>query len=265
MPSWDPLQYAAFADERGRPAEDLLARIPLETLSTGADLGCGPGVQLSQLARRWPAARLWGVDTSDVMLGSARDSLSRAFSPEDGTRIILDRADIATWQSPEPLDLIYSNAALHWLDDHEHLFPRLMGMLKGGGVLAVQMPRNYASPAHRALGETLGFGPWRERLAALLRPEPVSAPEVYAEILAPFSARLDLWETVYYHHLHGDDPVFNWVKGTAIRPFLDALPEIEREMFESACAQRLREAYPKRSDGVTVFPFRRVFFVAVKR
>lgn len=265
MPSWDPLQYAAFADERGRPAEDLLARIPLDTLNVGADLGCGPGLQLAQIARRWPAARLWGVDTSEVMLNTAHESLSRAFSPQDATRISLERDDIATWEAPEPLELIYSNAALHWLDRHDTLIPRLMGMLKGGGVLAVQMPRNYASPAHRALCDTLGFGPWRERLAALLRPEPVSAPEVYAEILAPLSARVDLWETVYYHQLHGEDPVFNWVKGTAIRPFLDALPEVERAMFEAACAQRLREAYPQREDGVTVFPFRRVFFVAVKR
>lgn len=265
MPSWDPLQYAAFADERGRPAEDLLARLPIEIVNAGADLGCGPGVQLSRIARRWPAARLWGVDTSETMLDSARDSLSRAFSPEDASRIALVRDDIATWRAPEPLDLIYSNAALHWLDNHAELFPRLMTMLRSGGVLAVQMPRNYASPAHHALGETLGFGPWRERLAGLLRPEPVSAPEVYAELLAPLSAHLDLWETTYYHHLHGDDPVFNWVKGTAIRPFLDALPEVERTMFETACAQRLREVYPKREDGITVFPFRRVFFVAVKR
>jgi trans-aconitate 2-methyltransferase len=183
----------------------------------------------------------------------------------EATGIDWQRADLATWEPPRPADLIYSNAALHWVPDHERLFPALLSGLAAGGVLAVQMPRNYASPAHRALGDTLGFGPWRERLAALLRPEPVSAPEVYAEILAPLCQRVDLWETVYYHHLHGDDPVFNWVKGTAIRPFLDALPEVEREMFEAACALRLREAYPVREDGVTVFPFRRVFFVAVKR
>lgn len=265
MPSWDPLQYAAFADERGRPADDLLSRVPLDAVAAGADLGCGPGLQLCRIARRWPAARLWGVDLSDAMLKSAHEAVSRGFSPEDGARIRLSRADIATWEPPEPLDLIYSNATLHWLDAHNVLLPRLMGMLNPGGALAVQMPRNYASPAHRALGETLSVGPWRDRLAALLRPEPVSPPEVYAEILAPLSDSLDLWETVYYHHLHGDDPVFNWVKGTAIRPFLDALPDVERPMFEAACMQRLREAYPKRDDGVTVFPFRRVFFVAVKR
>ena len=92
----------------------------------------------------------------------------------------------------EPLDLIYSNAALHWLDDHAALMPRLMGLLKPGGVLAVQMPRNYAAPAHKALGETLSIGPWRERLAALLRPEPVSPPEVYDELISPLASRIDV-------------------------------------------------------------------------
>lgn len=264
MTTWDPRQYAAFADERARPANDLLARIPLETISAGVDLGCGTGAQLALIARHWPAARLWGVDLSEEMLTVAREGIGRAFSPEDGQRIRLERADIGDWQPPERLDLIYSNAALHWLDDHAALMPRLMGFLKPGGALAVQMPRNYAAPAHQALGETLATGPWRERLVPLLRPEPVSPPEVYDEMLAPFSARLDVWETVYYHHLSGDDPVFDWVKGTAIRPFLDALEADERPPFEAACRARLRAAYPKRTDGVTVFPFRRVFFVAVK-
>lgn len=265
MTTWDPRQYAAFADERARPASDLLARIPLETVTAGVDLGCGTGAQLAAIARHWPAARLWGVDLSEEMLSVARETVARAFSPADGQRIRLDRADIGAWEPPEPLDLIYSNAALHWLDDHAALMPRLMGLLKPGGVLAVQMPRNYAAPAHKALGETLSIGPWRERLAALLRPEPVSPPEVYDELISPLASRIDVWETVYYHHLSGEDPVFNWVKGTAIRPFLDALPDDQRGDFEAACKARLRDAYATRADGVTVFPFRRVFFVAVKR
>lgn len=251
--SWNPDLYLAFGGHRLRPALDLMARIPLEAPRRMVDLGCGPGHVTKLLAERWPKAEIVGIDNAPAMLERAR---------RDFPALAFRHADIATWRAEPPVDLIFTNAALHWLDDHEHLFPRLLGELAPGGVLAAQMPRNFDSPSHRALRETAESGPWRARLAPLLCREPVQAPAAYHRMLAPLTQELDIWESEYLHVLSGEDPVAEWTKSTALRPFLDALAEPERGTFEAEYRARLRQAYPREADGRTLFPFRRMFIVA---
>ena len=172
---------------------------------------------------------------------------------------------LADWRAERPADVIYSNAALHWLPDHDRLFPALVEQLAPGGVLAVQMPRNFDAPSHTLIAQVVRAGPWRARLEPLLRPSPVAAPDFYYDVLAPLVARLDIWETEYLQVLEGANPVKEWTKGTWLKQFLDALEEPDRSAFESDYAARLRTAYPTRADGKTLFPFRRLFMVAVAR
>ena len=250
---WDPAQYLKFAAPRFRPAMDLLARVTVEAPKTVYDLGCGAGNVTRLLAQRWPDARVVGVDDSAEMLAQAA---------KEAPGIVWQCQSVASWTPEQAADLIYSNAALHWLPDHQALFPRLMGCLTPGGVLAVQMPRNFSEPSHALIRETVAGGPWRDRLAPLVQPSPVAAPEYYYDLLAPLAAELDMWETQYQHVLEGEDPVKEWTKGTWLKQFLDALDEGDRPAFEADYAVRLRKAYPRRADGKTVFPFRRLFIVA---
>ena len=250
---WDPAQYLKFAAPRFRPAMDLLARVTVEAPKTVYDLGCGAGNVTRLLAQRWPDARVVGVDDSAEMLAQAA---------KEAPGIVWQCQSIANWAPDRAADLIYSNAALHWLPNHQALFRRLMGCLTPGGVLAVQMPRNFSEPSHALIRETVAGGPWRDRLAPLVQPSPVAAPEYYYDLLAPLAAELDMWETQYQHVLEGEDPVKEWTKGTWLKQFLDALDEGDRPAFEADYAVRLRKAYPRRADGKTVFPFRRLFIVA---
>lgn len=253
---WNPDQYLRFAQARLRPAHDLLARVEIEAPRRIVDLGCGTGTMTGLLHERWARADLTGVDSSESMLARARAAM-----PD--VRWIM--ADIARWTPPEPPDLIVSNAALQWLPDHAHLFPHLFGLLAPGGVLAVQMPGNFASPSHTAIAETVHEGAWRERLEPLLRPEPVAAPERYYRMLLPWADGIDIWETHYVHPLQGADPVTEWVKGSALKPFLDALDPGDAADFESRYAARVRQAYRPLEDGTTLFPFRRLFIVARRK
>lgn len=257
--SWNPSQYLKFEQPRLRPALELLARVSLEAPRTVYDLGCGAG-QLSRLmAERWPQAQVVGVDSSPAMLGQAGDTLPN---------LRWQQQDVATWRADTPADLIYSNAALHWLHDHTALFTHLMQQLApGGGTLAVQMPRNFAAPSHTSIADAVLAGPWRTRLEPLLRDKlPVEAPSWYHDLLAPLSKDVDLWETEYHQVLTGDDPVKEWTKGTWLSTFLHALDDpAERDAFERDYAARVRIAYPMRADGTTVFPFRRLFIVARRR
>jgi trans-aconitate 2-methyltransferase len=172
--------------------------------------------------------------------------------------------DLRHWVAEPPADLVFSNAALHWLDDHPTLFPHLVAQLEPGGVLAVQMPRNHGAPSHTAMVQAALDGPWRARLEPLLRRAPTAPPDVYHDVLAPLVSRLDVWETEYLHVLEGANPVVEWTKGSALRPLLDALDPSDRADFLAAYARLVATAYPRRPDGRTLFPFRRLFLVATR-
>lgn len=253
---WDPTLYNAFAQPRLRPALDLLARIDAEVPHTVVDLGCGTGNVTRILAERWHDATITGVDSSPEMLAAA------AAGP---SRIRWSHSDIARWKPERPADVLFSNAALQWLDGHETLLPYLLAQLAPRGTLAVQMPHNHYAASHAVMAETVEAGPWAARLRPLARRFPVGDPDVYYDILAPLVASLDIWETEYLHVLDGDNPVVQWTMGTALRPLLDALEGAERDEFLAEYARRIAESYPPRADGKTLFPFRRLFIVAKAR
>jgi len=252
---WNPEIYLKFADHRLRPALDLLGRIDLDRPKIVYDLGCGPGNVTDFLHRRWPEAKITGIDNSAEMLARAA---------KDYPHMAWRQQSIAEWRPDQPADLIYSNAALQWLDDHPLLFPSLFEALAPGGVLAVQMPHNFAQASHVQMRHAAEAGPWADRLKPLLRAEPVALPQDYWRMLAPLGAELDIWETEYLHVLEGEDAVLTWMAGTTLRPLLAALGPAESEAFMVALRKRLAKAYPRQPSGVTLFPFRRLFLLARK-
>ncbi|NGO71494.1 trans-aconitate 2-methyltransferase [Streptomyces boncukensis] len=265
-PVWDPGQYLHHADHRLRPVLDLLARVPAELPGRPApriaDLGCGPGGPSAPLAERYPEAYITGYDNSPAMLAEAR-------AHERPGRLDFAEADLATWR-PSPADrfgLLFSNAALQWVPDHVSAFPAWVAALPPGGVLAFQVPGNFSAPSHTLLAELRNAPRWRSRVGAPPRTDAVRTPSEYAERLLALDCAVDAWETTYIHLLTGEDPVLDWVKGTALRPVLTLLDDDPgaRDAFLSEYAEALREAYPQGPDGRTPFPFRRVFAVAERR
>jgi trans-aconitate 2-methyltransferase len=250
--TWNPTVYLAFADERTRPAAELLARVPSENPARVADLGCGPGNSTAPMRVRWPEAHIDGVDSSAEMLDKARKS---------GVNARWEQADLADWKPSAPYDVIFSNATYQWLPHHDMLLPRLMGFVNSAGVFAFQVPNNMQAPSHVLMRETAASGPWAVKLANV-REVAVQSAQAYYGILKPHAASVDVWETEYLHVLTGDDAVYHWVSGTGLRPFVDALDAGERERFIADYKARLNKAYPPRADGTTLFPFRRLFAVA---
>ncbi|MEQ8665228.1 MAG: methyltransferase domain-containing protein [Rhodospirillales bacterium] len=253
-PRWDPAQYERFSGHRLRPALDLLNAVNLAEPKAIADLGCGNGTVTALLRERWPGAAVTGIDSSAEMLERAR-AVDDVVTWQEG--------DVGAW-CPAGEDLVFSNAALHWLDDHESLFTGLVDRLKPGSVLAVQMPDNFDQASHQALRDASDDEAWCDRLAPAAGRRPVASPEKYFQWLRPRVKSLDIWQTTYLQALHGPDAVFEWIKGAAMRPLLGLLSEDERGRFEDMCREALNAAYPPGDDGRTLFPFRRLFIVAVK-
>ncbi len=255
MPSWDPDIYERFKAYRDRPALDLLLQLPsdLDPLEIW-DLGCGTGEHAAVLARRHPRARVHGLDSSP-------DMLDRARGREADVEWV--QADLSQFAPKIAPDLIFTNAAVQWAPDHASLIPRLAGTLSPGGVFACQMPAAYHTAWHLALRDVAGEPPWAARLGSVDAARPIAEPEQYYEWLGPVCREIDIWTISYLHVLEGDDPVVDWMRGTALRPYLDALTsEDDREAFLAAYRARIRKVLPPRGDGTTLFPFPRLFIVA---
>jgi trans-aconitate 2-methyltransferase len=265
--SWDPKQYGLFSDERSRPFFELVGRIRADDPVRVVDLGCGSGELTATLADRWPAARIEGIDSSPEMIAAAE----RIAVP--GLRFAV--GDIASWGPDGAVDVIVSNAALHWVPTHRELLPKWFKALTAGGWLAVQMPGNFDAPSHTILHDLCQSPRWRDLLGDALGDMPgnaargasVGTPGDYLDLLATADCqKVDAWETTYSQVLQGEDPVLEWVKGTALRPVLaalnaDGVDSAVKDAFLAEYGSLLREAYPRKPYG-TVFPFRRVFVVA---
>ena len=258
-PMWDPRQYNRFEAQRDRAALDLLVRLP-EDLDPAEiwDLGCGTGQHAALLKRRHPNAQVHGMDSSTAMLDQAR-----ALSAEVDWSV----GDIATWTPERPADLILANASLQWLPGHADLFVHLAEALAAGGLLAVQMPMAWETHHHTLMRETAAEGAWASLLAGVDTIAPLLPAEAYYEALSPLCDHIDIWATTYLHVLTGQDAVLEWMKGTALRPYLTALasdPPMQ-EAFLKALGERLSSAFPRRADGATLLPFPRLFLVAQRR
>jgi trans-aconitate 2-methyltransferase len=250
---WNPENYARFGDLRLRPALDLMAQIGALPPGDVIDLGCGNGAAGPALRARFGAGRrIVGLDASPAMLDAARKGAGYD---------ALVAADAATWRPEAPAALIFSNAALHWLPDHAGLMLRLAVGLVPGGVLAVQMPRQYGAPSHRFLRDFAAeMFPDRFDLATWVAP--VVTPVDYHRMLAP-SGRANVWETDYVQRLEPvatGHPVRSFTEATAMRPFLEKLTAAEAASFVARYETALAAAYPVEADGSVLFPFRRLFF-----
>jgi trans-aconitate 2-methyltransferase len=250
--TWEPQTYLRYADIRFRAGLDLIARLPKLSYDIIYDLGSGTGHLTRILADTFPKSKVTGIDSSPEMLAEAR----REFPA-----LSWQQTDITAWSPHDPAGLIYSNAALQWVPDHETLLPSLLNKLRPGGVLAIQVPRHFESPSHLGLKELVMQSEWRARLEPLLL-APIPAPETYWRWLSPYARSLDIWETIYLQVLDGQDPVLNFMRGTALRPFLSALPETAAANFVKGFAEQMAIAYPPQPNGQTLFPFRRLFLVA---
>ena len=252
---WDPSQYLRYADARSRPFFDLVAQVRADAPRVVVDAGCGAGNLTATLAQRWPGATVLGFDSSPEMIERAAEHVT--------DRVTFQVADATSWHPHSPVDVLISNAVLHWIEGHDALAARWLEHLVPGGWLAFQVPGNFASPSHLQIREQLTEARWRDALPPGAAAGGASfEPGHYFAVLTDAGAAVDAWETTYLHVLPGDDAVLEWLKGTALRPVLGALPdEGARTDFLSELGDRLRTAYPPGPHG-TLFPFRRIFVVA---
>ncbi len=256
MTAWDAEAYLRYADERTQPASDLAARIKVASPKRIIDLGCGPGNSTEVLRLRWPEAEMIGLDQSEEMIAAASKSYPH------GKWVL---KDLSTWTGEPPFDLVFSNAALQWVPNHDRLFPHLFAQVATGGALAVQMPAHHGSAAHQVILEVADDPAWSHLMSAPRSAMTRESPAFYYDVLQPLASRLEIWVTEYYHIMNGPEAMVEWFRGTGLRPFLSALEtEGQKLSFEAKLLEGFSRFYPRQRDSRILFPFRRLFIVAYK-
>src|SRR5450432_4280974 len=221
---WNPDQYNQFEKQRSEPFDDLLALVNCRPNLRVIDLGCGTGALTRRLADTLPESDVLGIDTSPEMLAQATPQV------RPGLRFEQAALEAVTGQ----WDLVFSNAAIHWVEDHHALIPRLLGLVAPGGQLALQMPSNHNSFAHLALRAVASEAPFRAALNGWNRVAPVLPIDQYAELLyAHGGENLTVFEKVYPHVLENAEAVMNWIRGTTLVPYLERLPAGLHALFMS--------------------------------
>lgn len=271
--NWDPAQYAKFSDHRARPFTDLTTVIDAAQPSVVIDLGCGPGTMTRTLAERWPDAQVIGLDSSTEMVSAARAMAQQ--DPDSPANLSFEEANASDWSPDENVDVIVSNAMLQWIPGHRELMDKWFRVLRPGAWFAMQVPGNYAAPSHATIADLAKRPEYSQASEGAYTRESIYTPIEYAETLIDAGLRPNVWETTYYHALLGDEPVYNWVRGAALRPVLQGLAAADEandtnleDQYIAEYRQAMLQAYPpyEAPDGatLTMFPMRRVFVVGQK-
>jgi len=248
--AWDPAQYQRFAVERRQPFGDLVALCAPIPGGAVVDLGCGTGQLTAELHQALAASETVGVDSSAAMLANA---------PTGVPGLSFAVGDLAAWAGP-PVDVVFANASLHWVDDHPSLLARLRAGLRPGGQLAFQVPANFDHPSHRIAADVAAEPPFADALAAAGGPPAdrgtaVLAPAAYAELLDGLGAAAQhVRLQVYGHHLDSTGAVVDWVAGTLLTPYRDRLDPATYDAFVDRYRHRLLAAVGDRRPYFYAFP-----------
>lgn len=256
MADWNSAQYLKFANERTQPAIDLVSRVGSISPAKVIDIGCGPGNSTAILAQAFPNAEILGIDSSENMIAAAKKTYP------DLSWKVCDASTELEAMSGE-FDLVFSNACIQWIPDHPSLLRNMLGMLKKGGTLAVQVPMNFEEPIHKIMGEVSDSAKWREhfhnpRIFYTL------TPSEYFDLLSEYAEDFSMWSTTYYHKLNSHNDILEWYRATGMRPYLNVLNEQEKAEFEHDVMELVKQRYPAQKNGRIIFRFPRFFFTARK-
>ncbi len=255
MSQWNSELYLRFKHQRTQPAVDLAKRIYAEHPNNILDIGCGPGNSTSVLRKIFPQSDILGVDSSENMIQKAKE-----LHPDLNFKL----CDITTGlHALDKYDIIFSNACFQWIPNHKEFIPMVFNKLNKNGVLAVQIPMNGQEAFFRIMDEIISDPQWGFSSVNIEQNETLP-PEEYFDLLSSLTEDFDIWETVYYHNMPSAKAIVEWVKGTRLRPYLNALDKTKAERLEKEITERAGAVYRTQKNGEIIFRFRRFFFTARK-
>ena len=253
---WNPDLYLKYRNERTQPSIDLISKIGA-SFQPGSilDIGCGPGNSSEALLQRWPGATLTGIDKSANMIEKAKTTY-----PNDVWIV----ADASKFTSDSKYDLVFSNATIQWIPNHQDLFKRLFNLINPGGVLAIEVPRFNEMPLAKAIQKTANKEIWKEATKGCSELFTYQDYKFYYDLMSSDYKSVEFWQTDYFHILESQYSIIDWIRSTGMKPYLDCLKDQEKPLFENEVMAEIKHDYPIQNDGKVLFPFKRLFMIGYK-
>lgn len=256
MSDWNSAQYLKFKSERTQPSADLVNRIGIENPKRIIDIGCGPGNSTYELKKKFPDAYILGVDFSPNMIEKAKNEY------KDIDFMLFDaQKDFDKLEGK--FDIVFSNACIQWIPNHENLLSDMMRILNENGVMAVQVPYQYEQPMHKIVKAVASKEEWKcmfsfEKVFNILEEND------YFDLLSVLSSDFSIWKTIYFHRMPSQYSIIEWYRSTGLKPYLEVLSDNKKEEFEKAVFEEVKKVYPVQKNGEVIFRFPRLFFIAKK-
>lgn len=253
---WNPELYLKFDKERSQPSIDLVSRISCDKPDKIVDIGCGPGNSTQILHQRWPEADIVGVDNSPAMIKKAStDYPNQRWLLLDAEKDSMD----------EKFDIIFSNATIQWIPNHDELIKKFSHLLNDQGVLAVQLPLFFDMPLGKSISEIAKQPKWEAATKGVKELFTIHDACFYYNQLSKHFSKIEIWTTDYYHIMNSHYAILEMIKPTGLKPYLERLEnECDQQELERYVFGKIEEDYPKQDDGRVLFPFKRQFFIAEK-
>lgn len=236
---WNPEIYNQFKTIRYQPFYDLMDLISPNKNMKSIDLGCGTGEQTAILTEKFPDANFLGIDSSKEMLEKSKklENERLKFSLTSTEEIL---------EKDENWDLIFSNAALQWSDNHQELFPKIIQKLSVNGQLAIQMPDQNENELNKILFDLANEEPFVNQLKNWNRKSSVLSLDDYTQILFENGlSDLKIMKKVYPIYAKDHETLFNFISGSALIPYLEKLNAQEQEDFTKEFKQRIKQKFVK--------------------
>lgn len=250
---WNADIYDCFGKERLQPSIDLISRIGDKKFNRILDVGCGTGMSTASIASNWSSAEIIGVDLSEEMLQKAKENLTHVtFLQRDCSKPLCDMGTF---------DLIFSNAFLQWIPDQEEFISNSFDMLVKDGVFAAQIPLFDEMPASSCIANAERS--LSDLITGIAKPASRS-PSEYYEIMSKCTEKVTMWVTDYYHEMDSQEKILDFLKGTALHPYMDVLDEKKQKEFLKVVLNNLKNSYACQKNGKILFPFKRLFLIGEK-
>lgn len=256
MSDWNPNLYMQFRSERTQPSIDLISKINSIEPKSVIDVGCGPGNSTQVLVNRWPKAKITGLDSSSAMIQKAKHDY-----PNQNWIV----TDALSYEPEIKYDIIFSNAVIQWIPNHENLLKKFHGSLSDEGLLAIQIPLFWDMPLGKVLNETANDIRWKALMVGIAELLTIHNYSFYYDHLSSLFNSIDIWETNYFHILDSHIAIIEMMRSTGLKPYLEKFDnDLDINEFEKKVLTGIKKAYPKQKNGKVLLPFKRLFFIGYK-
>lgn len=255
---WDADVYAKFRKERMQPSIDLLNRVIIGECNRIIDIGCGSGMSTIQLRKRFREAEIIGVDLSESMLRQAKDSV------EDVKWIRRDCSkklnDLGTF------DLVFSNAFLQWINNQDEFIMNTKDLLNDDGIFAIQIPAFEGMIISNIIKDTANEFDGNNKVFCSINQSNCFNYYIneYYDIFSRYYSDIELWQTNYIHQMKDHASIIEFVKGTALIPYLERLDAKQADEFMKILHKKIKQCYAESENGTVLFEFKRIFIIAKK-